>query len=221
MKKVLLVLIALAIASPVVYARGDSTGGATGGAGSGLALGDAPMFDFSQLRISGGYGYLFTPDLDDIDDIPASTVNRAGFSAHAQALLGHILGLENYLYGIEAGYMRTYDYEFEGLFDAKTTFDSYPVLAISQYNFSERKDIPVTPFIQGGVGAAFNTVTVETAGTETTADSTDFALMVGPGASFRLSEQFTIDAMLQYYLLFTGADYTRRLNLNLGLGMRF
>ena len=181
---------------------------------------DAPGFRFGYMRAGGGYGILYTPSLDAFERIPTADTTEGGGSADIQVFLGHVMGMQGFMYGLELSFLRNFRYEYHVPITTEVTLNSFPLLLVGEYRFMP-PDAVVVPFVQAGIGAAYSQTITETGADSDTETSTDFALMAGPGASFRLSERFSMDILVQYYTLFTESENTTRLNFALNAGYRF
>lgn len=191
-----------------------------------LVLLSVPVQAFAgpAVRVGGGVGWLFMPDLKEFNDQPTIDITRGGGSVNLQFLGGELMGIEGLSWGLETGFLRQYRYEFHSPILTEVTLNSYPLLAILEYGFS-KNDAPAAPFFQFGAGVARNELLTELgtpqAGEVDTKDITnDLALMAGPGISFRLSDRFSVDALLQYYIVYTEKENTTRLNAAAFLGYK-
>ncbi len=177
-----------------------------------------PMFSLGLVRAGGGYAYLLEPKLDDIEAIPGSEVTKGGASASLQGYFGKMFGKDSFLWGLEVGYQRTYNYEFPAL-TTEATFTSYPLMVAWEYDFG-RRTASIMPFLQWAAGVSIDSVKVESGGVSETTTNNDFVFAAGPGLAFKLTEKVSLDTLLRYHLFFTGADYTHTLNLTLNLGFQ-
>ncbi len=176
------------------------------------ALLAAGIVNGAELRAGGGFGWLLSPSLDDINTIPTVDRTRGGGSITIQMLCKRMSCMRNMKYGAEVSFLRSYRYEYHVPATTEITLNSFPLLALCEYSFVREKRIE--PFMQAGIGFTHNRLITEIDATTDTALSNDFTLMLGPGFTVKLNEKWKAGILANYYLIFTGGDYTKRFNLS-------
>jgi len=169
------------------------------------------------VRAGGGYTFLASPSLNDIADLPGSSVTRGGGSFGAQLLLGSLFqGV--FFYGVEASYLRMYDYSVTGA--STVQFNTVPLLALAHIAL-KAEDVGFIPFLQAGAGVGFTTVTTAvTNKPKATSTQSDFALMAGAGVARKIAPNFSLDFLVRYYHLFTDSTATGGVNLSINASFR-